>query len=180
MLPKPVACDTSLLSYFVHGGIFHILQVLFAGRLYVPPTVAAEAGRTPVVWEAVAGALRDGWLLRAHLSPEELAAAVRVRQNYGLDDGEAEAVALAARRGMVLIGDERPGRAAATSLGVLVTGSMGVLYKAVETGALTVDEADTAISRMRSARQWLPVQRYQDVKAFVDANPLRADWLKNL
>jgi predicted nucleic acid-binding protein len=81
---------------------------------------------------------------------------------------------------MVLIGDERPGRAAATSLGVLVTGSMGVLYKAVETGALTVDEADTAISRMRSARQWLPVQRYQDVKAFVDANPLRADWLKNL
>jgi len=55
---------------------------------------------------------------------------------------------------------------------------MGVLYKAVETGKLTVGEADRAIARMRAARQRLPVASCIQVKHSVEKNPTRAQWLK--
>ena len=180
MSPKPIACDTTLLSYFSHGGIFYVLRILFAGRLYIPPTVAGEAKKATSVGQEVAAALHDGWLVQVNMLPDELAVALQIRQGFGLDAGEAEVVALAANRGLVLVCDEKLGRAAAASLGVEVTGSMGVLYKAVETGKLTVVEADRAIALMRAARKRLPVQQYIQIKQFVEANPTRAEWLRNL
>lgn len=180
MSPKSIACDTTLLSYFAHGSIFDVLRMLFAGRLYVPPTVAGEAEQATPVGQEVAAALNAGWLVRVDMSPSELAVAQQIRQVFGLDAGEAEAIVLAATRGLILVCDEKLGRAAARSLGVQVTGSMGVLYKAVETGKLTVAEADRAIERMRAARQRLPVASYIQVKQFVEANPTRAQWLKSL
>ena len=179
MSPKLV-CDTTLLSYFSQGGIFHVLRLLFSGRLYIPPTVAVEAENATLVRQEVEAALRDGWLVRVNMLPNEVAAAMQIQQGFGLDAGEAEAIALAASRGLVLVCDEKPGRAAAANLGVAVTGSMGVLYKAVETGTLTVEDADRAIARMRAAQQRLPVEQYIQVKHFVEADPTRAEWLKSL
>lgn len=172
--------DTGPLSYCVAGEIFQVLKNLFAGRLYVPPTAISESRKAPQVGRAVVEALREGWLLETHLSLDELVLAEEIRETYGVHKGEAEALAVASVRGLVLICDEKAGRAAARELGIRVTGTMGVLYKAVESGLLTASEADLAIARMRAANQWVPVERYGDVKAFVEADPIRAEWLRNL
>jgi hypothetical protein len=47
-----------------------------------------------------------------------------------LDDGEAEAIALASELSAVLLIDEADGRAAAFALGVRVTGVVGILLAA--------------------------------------------------
>mgnify|MGYP000924639310 CR=1 FL=1 len=180
MSRESLIADTSLLSYWVAGGIFHTLKELVAGRLYVPPTVVRESSRTLLVRQAVTEALRDRWLLQTQLSPGELALAASISGRYGVHQGEAEALAVAATRGLVLICDEKAGRVAASALAVKATGSMGVLYKAVELGMLTALQADTAIAQMRTAKQWVPVKRYDDVRSHVEANPARAEWLRNL
>lgn len=57
---------------------------------------------------------------------------------------------------------------------------MGILYKAVELGVLAPQQADEAIAYMRAANQWVPVGRYGGVKAHVEADPARAEWLRSL
>lgn len=172
--------DTGPLSYCVAGGIFQVLKSLFAGRLYVPPKVISESQKATQVGRAVAEALQEGWLLATQLSFDEVALAVEIGETYGVHPGEAEALAVAATRRAVLICDDRAGRDAAKEMGVNVTGSMGVLYKAVESGILTPYKADMAIARIRAAKQRMPAERYGDVKAFVEADPVRAKWLRNL
>lgn len=147
MLRSALVSDTGSLSYFVAGGIFGVLRDLFTGRLYVPPTVVSESCGATQVGSEVVTALRQGWLLEIPLSPDELALAVKIGETYGVDQGEAEAIALAFGRGWVLICNEKPGRAGAQDLGLKVTGSMGILYKAVELGILAPSQADTAIAR---------------------------------
>lgn len=180
MLHNALVSDTGPLSYFVAGRVFHVLRDLFAGRLYIPPTVVSESRGATEVGNAVAAALRGGWLLETQLSPDELALALGIGERYGVDQGEAEAIALASSRAWVLVCNEKPGRTAALDMGLKVTGSMGILYKAVELGVLAPQQADEAIAYMRAANQWVPVGRYGGVKAHVEADPARAEWLRSL
>jgi len=103
-----------------------ILRGVFR-RVLVPPAVFSELEVTSVRPGAVAlaDAVAQGWLRRAKIDR------VPARLGHALDPGEAEAIALAKQRGMLLLIDERRGRTAARleRVPIIGTGALFVVAK---------------------------------------------------
>ena len=103
------------------------------GLVFIPAAVLQELR----VDEALPGsaalrqALTHGWI---QVQAVEDRAPVQLLQRT-LDDGEAEAIALAAQaKAAWLLLDERDGRLAAKTLGLRVTGVLGILLRAKRDG----------------------------------------------
>jgi predicted nucleic acid-binding protein len=110
-----------------------LLEGLF-GQVLIPPAVhrellAKSGPESARLDEALLGLIEVTQL--PPLSPEVKTATLR------LDAGEKQVVALAyERKASLVIIDERLGRAAARRLGLEVTGLVGVLVRAKETGLI--------------------------------------------
>lgn len=117
--PVIVVSDTSPLIAFEQLGRAELLARLFS-KVLIPPAVRQETFKTlplPV------------WIEEHPLSQPLSALALRWR----LGAGEREALALALElQADLLLMDELPGRRAAISLGLKVTGTFGVLLRAKE------------------------------------------------
>ncbi|WP_236039629.1 hypothetical protein [Haloarcula salinisoli] len=64
-----------------------------------------------------------------------------------LDPGEAQAVAVAAAADGTVVTDDGDARSVATQRGIGLTGSIGLLVRFVEDGALRATTADTYLKR---------------------------------
>jgi predicted nucleic acid-binding protein len=118
-----VVSDTSPLTALLQIGKAEILTQLFS-EVLIPPAVHSELLREHAV-------LPD-WLRVK--TPAQIPLAV---SNAQLDAGETEALALALEiQADVLLIDERKGRAAARAVGLKVTGLLGCLILAKESGYL--------------------------------------------
>jgi predicted nucleic acid-binding protein len=130
----PVASNTSPLLNLAIIGHLSLLHQQF-GEIWIPPAVINELrpGEDLPGSHVVREAIEAGWLRVEQVAQ---AALVKVLQR-DLDDGEAEAIALALQVGAdwVLL-DEREGRRIAKSLGLKVTGVLGVLLRAKYAGQL--------------------------------------------
>ncbi len=130
-----VVSDASVLICL---GAVRQLQLLrqFHQEIIVPNAVWQEvtvaAASRPGAPEAVQ-ASQEGWLKVRSPNNRALVSALSTK----LDAGEAEAIALALELGAsLLLMDESDGRTEARSLGVPVTGTVGVLLRAKLTGAV--------------------------------------------
>ncbi|MEB3828369.1 DUF3368 domain-containing protein [Phormidium sp. CCY1219] len=76
----------------------------------------------------------------------------------GLDEGEKQAIALASTLAeeTILLLDDRSGRRVAQQLGFSTTGSIGVLLRLKQTGA--IENVGVLLSRMRERGYWLSDQ----------------------
>jgi predicted nucleic acid-binding protein len=70
---------------------------------------------------------------------------------------------VAAARGIVVLTDDRDARTVAGSLGVQVSGTLGVLSHLVEMGALAVNEADGLLTEMIRAGYRSPVASLTEI-----------------
>jgi len=135
---KVVVADTSPINYLVLIDCVEILRRLYA-RIVIPQEVLNELiaeGAPPQVaawiqnqpdWIDVRPAPLDGWL-----RPES--------NEWDLDPGEAAAIRLAmAEHDSLLLIDEAAGRALASRLGVVNTGTLGVLVAAARDGLVDRD-----------------------------------------
>lgn len=101
-----------------------LLEALF-GTVAIPPAVKVEV--TP-------GVPLPGWVEERSLAQPSSAQVLRAV----LDAGESEAIALALELSASrLLIDERAGRRLAQGLGLVVTGTLGVLYMAKRQGQLS-------------------------------------------
>lgn len=105
-----------------------LLEELF-GAVVIPPAVYAEVTCNPNLPGAYV-LEQASWLVVHEVSDQ--VAVQRLR--FWLDAGESEAIALAQELGALLLMDERRGRAAATALGLQVTGTVGILLAAKRRG----------------------------------------------
>jgi hypothetical protein len=95
--------------------------------------VTAACGSLPGA-QACVRAHQQGWLTVQTPGNHSLITHLKIT----LDAGEAQAIALAAELGAsLLLMDETEGRAAAQTLGLAVTGTLGVLLRAKRVGKLT-------------------------------------------
>lgn len=118
---EPAIADSTCLIGLERIGQLTLLPALFE-PLVVPPTVQEEFG---VVVD---------WLMVQAPTNAALVNALR----SAVDDGEAEALALAVEKGWRLVLDDRKARAWAKRLGVRVIGTAGILVRAKRQGLIPV------------------------------------------
>lgn len=136
-----IVSNTSPLTNLAVIGRLDLVRRQFAS-VRVPAEVWAEmlALPHPEGRRLLEQARDDGWLVVVELVDHRIASTLRLT---GLDVGESAAIALALELGASrLLMDERKGHAAATRLGVPVTGALGVLAAAKRLGQLTTSVAD--------------------------------------
>src|SRR5215471_812557 len=93
-------------------------------------------------------AMKDEWLTVARLTPGERASARRLIQTSRLDDGEAEALAIAKSRKIGIVIDDKEARTLAAALGIDHMGTAGVLLAAYAKGFLDLHELEDAVSAL--------------------------------
>ena len=129
-----VVSNTSPVSNLAIIGRLDVLRGQF-GVLNIPEAVWIELSRL----EHAAGKLAiekaraDGWLTVSRLSDRALASVL----TGSLDPGESEAISLVVGSGAeLLLMDESAGRATARGLGIVITGTLGVLLKEKQAGRI--------------------------------------------
>ncbi|RMF31365.1 MAG: DUF3368 domain-containing protein [Chloroflexi bacterium] len=132
-----VISDAGPLISLAEIGCFELLRALFA-KVYIPKAVYTEVvivGEGRPGAQEVREAIQEGWLEVVQAKESSTLALLRV----DLDDGEAEALALAtAFKASLLLMDERKGRIRAKAMGLSCIGTVGILLLARETG-VTLD-----------------------------------------
>ncbi len=118
-MSEPIVTDSTSLIGLERIGRLDVLPALFKPIL-IPPAVQMEFGIT-LPWLQVEAPADPG-----------LAVALKML----VDEGEAEAIALAYGRGYQLILDDRQARSVARNMGLSLIGTIGVLVKAKQAGMI--------------------------------------------
>ena len=130
----PAVGNTSPILNLAIIGQLDLLRQQF-GEVVIPPMVLQELRidtELPGV-ESIRLALQNRWLRVVELSNTDITRALR----RDLDNGEAEAIALALQLKLTtILIDEHDGRAAAKAMGLIPVGVLGVLLRAKRAGTL--------------------------------------------
>jgi predicted nucleic acid-binding protein len=158
--------DCCVVSNFALAGALGVLEELFRDRAFITDFVAAEvlrgiqAGHLRL--EAVLAAERHGWLRPTGLKTS------RERRLFGslsrsLGLGEASSLAVAKGRGFVFASDDRMARAEGAALAIPLTGTLGILVKAVRAGACDLRAADGYLGKMIKAGFFSPTGSLREI-----------------
>lgn len=154
--------DTNVLSNFALSGQLSLLQAIYPHSARCSGHVAAEvqsgfhAGHGGL--HQLSELLLDGW------PPEEHCSSFEERRLFALlsvslGKGESSCIALAACRGYVFACDDRLARREAERLNVSLTGTIGILIKAVMVGMIGFPKANTVLQKMIQSGFYSPVAR---------------------
>ena len=156
--PVAVLVDTTVLNNFAQVRRSDLLRRIYPEAV-VPPIVLAELtagerlGIVPLCdWT---------WLEIALLNEDESTQARRFPRELG--PGEAACLALAITRGLLLLTDDGGARALAGSLGIEISGTLGVLASLVREEALSLELADELLTEMRRRGYRSPVHSLSEV-----------------
>ena len=105
---------------------------------------------------SVRDALREGWILEVPLKTREEWSLFE-SLSVSLGQGEASSIALARERSLVFACDDKTARREAGILGVRLTGTLGMLLRAVREKLLVRKEADELLARMIKVGFYSPV-----------------------
>lgn len=125
--------DTSPLIFFSKINKLEVMRQIFY-QINIPKEVANEIqGKQDAAAEEI---LKANWIVTREVKNSSLVNALT--QEYGHDKGEVEAVILSRELGAnLLIVDDSAGRDLAMSYQIKITGTLGVLSVAKQTGLIT-------------------------------------------
>ena len=160
-----IVFDCCAVSNFALAGGLGILESRYRNKAYITDFVSAEilrgiqSGHARL--EAISKAVEAGWLKETGLrSGKERGLFETLSVSLGL--GEASSIAVAKRRGFRFASDDRVARAAAARLGVPLTGTPGVLAKAVRTGVCDLRTADAYLEKIIESGFFSPVRSVRE------------------
>jgi len=162
-----IVFDTCVISNFALAGGLGILEGLYRDKARITDVVSLEilrgiqSGHTRL--ESIPTAIRAGWLKEVRLKTgRERALFEGLSVSLGL--GEASSLAVAKARGLVFASDDQAARAEAARLGVALTGTVGILLRAVRKGACDVRAADGYLAGMIDAGFSSPVRSLREMR----------------
>ena len=161
-------CNSGPLIHLAMIGRLDLLESLF-GWVVIPRTVKIEVvgqGKEEGMADAflVEGEIENRWIV---VEDNIDGGAKGLADSAGIESGEAEAIMLARSERCLVLLDDLAGRRFAIGLGLEVTGSIGVLVRAVKVGLMSRDEGLEALEKLARV-MWLSVGVYGDVRKVVE------------
>ncbi len=152
-----VVSDSSPLIHLAKIGRLELLRLLF-GEVLVPEAVYRECVIEGGEREDARRIAEARWIRVLKIRDERLRK-VLARE---LDEGEAEAIVLALEEGadLVLL-DEREARRVARSLGLKVTGTVGILMRARREGM--IEDLRRELDRLLKSGFWISEDLYERI-----------------
>ena len=152
--------DNCVLSNFALSGSLNIIKRLYANHSYITDFVMAENIKGLLKGykglSKIKEAIRERWLKEVTLkSVEEKTFFESLSVSLGF--GEASSIAVAKIRGFVFACDDKAARKEAALLGVRLTGTVGILIKAVRKRIIDRDKANEILHRMIAYGFYSPV-----------------------
>jgi predicted nucleic acid-binding protein len=146
--------NTTVISNFAAVGRLDLLKRVH-GRLHLPNEVYEEIldgleegyGFYAAIEGQIYPFAEEGWMELVSMRDEE---EFRLFQSLPrrLHHGEASCLAIAQHRKWAFLSDDKLARKSARSLGIVVSGTLGVLAQAVKRQLVTVEEADKLLGEM--------------------------------
>lgn len=159
-MPEIIFDCCCILNFALTDSLF-ILKNLYSRSASVTNFVAAEVlrgiqqGHSELM--KIQAALKEGWLQETSLSSQkEKSFFETLSVSLGL--GEASSIAVAKSRGFVFASDDRAARREAGLMDVKLTGSLGILKKAVRHKLITQNEGSRILAKMIEAGFYSPIE----------------------
>jgi predicted nucleic acid-binding protein len=181
---SPIIFDNTVLSNFALAQIFDVLQRLYTGRAFVGKAVQREiqAGidsvstsaslKNRTKLEEINKALEDGWLQTPsdEVNPNDDAVELRLNLEYSqrFGAGESEAMAIARHRNWVFASDDGSARKFAQERGIRLTGTLGILIKAVKNKTLCLSLADAIHAQMMDEGYRSPLSYENGISTYLN------------
>ncbi|MCC7201177.1 MAG: DUF3368 domain-containing protein [Nitrospirae bacterium] len=164
-----IILDACVLSNFALSHSLHILRSCYKDHAYVSSFVTVENLKGILSGYRELGeirkALADEWLIEVSLDDTKEKAFFE-NLSVSLGAGEASSIAIAKVRGFVFASDDRVARREAELLGVPVTGTVGILYKAAKMKLITLRKADNILNRMIEKGIYSPVKSLRELTEY--------------
>jgi predicted nucleic acid-binding protein len=161
-----IVFDTCVLSNFALSDSLHIIKNFYGNSSYITDFVSAENLRGILKGYSglsrVTEAIKEGWLKEITLSGTKEKALFE-SLSVSLGFGEASSIAVAKTRRYVFACDDRVARRESGLLGVKLTGTMGILVKAVKKKIINAKESDAILNRMVSNGFYSPINSIRDM-----------------
>jgi len=161
-----VVFDCCVISNFTLSGSLSILQNMYSGASYITNFVSAEISRGTQSGHGelalVKKALKDDWLKEIILEAQEEKALLETLF-VSLGFGEASSIAVAKMRGFMFACDDKVARREAKLLGIKLTGTIGILAKAVKKEIIDIRIADVYLKKLISQGFYSPVASISEI-----------------
>ena len=155
-----IVFDCCVISNFALSGSLSLLKRMFSGTSYITNFVSAEISRGMqgghIELVSVKEALKTGWLKEIALEKEEEKALLD-KLSISLGFGEASSIAIAKMRGYLFASDDKAARREAYHLGIALTGTIGILAKAVKKKIVNAKTADSYLKGMKTHGFYSPI-----------------------
>jgi predicted nucleic acid-binding protein len=159
--------DACVLSNFAHSDSLGVLKELYDGHIYLTDFVYAEIlrgiqkGHSPLL--EVKSGLREGCFKKVALRTKgENEDFERLSESLGL--GEASSIAIAKHRRFVFASDDLAARREAGRFGVALTGTLGILLRAVSRTIIETKDADRILKKMIEHGFFSPVRSVTEIR----------------
>lgn len=181
---SPIIFAYSVLSNFTQAQIFHVLRRLYADRAFVSKAVRREikAGiasscnsaslRNLAKQQAINQVLQEGWVRSPNdeLSSDDEVVELRLCMEYRkrFSAGESEAMAIARTRNWVFASDDGTAKRFARERGIRVTGTLGILTKAVKSNVICSSVANKMYSQLIEEGYNLKLSYQNSISSFLN------------
>jgi predicted nucleic acid-binding protein len=162
-----IVFDSCVLSNFALTGSFSIIRTLYPGTAAVTDFVNAEITKGLQLRHAklieIKSAIQQGLIEEISLvSPKEKALFENLSTSLGC--GEASSIAAAKERNLIFASDDKVARREAVRLGVKLTGTLGILKKAVTAKIISAKEADAILNKMTATGFYSPIKSIKEIR----------------
>lgn len=163
---REVIFDNCVLSNFALSDSLYIVKKLYQGVSYITDFTAAENMRGIAqgygALEKFREALREGWIREVTLNSNKEKALFE-SLSVSLGSGEASSIAAAKVRGFIFACDDKAARREAALLQVALTGTLGILARAVKEKIISVQNADDVLNLMIKHGFYAPVSSMREI-----------------
>lgn len=167
VIPDVILCmDTCVLSNFALSRSIFILQSCYNRQVYITSFVMAEIlkGLRKGYKELseIKMALSEGWLIETPLmntKEKDLFETI----STSLGSGEASSIAVAKNRGLTFASDDMAARREAALLNVPLTGTIGILVRAVNSRIITPQRGEIILTNMKEHGFYAPVESLKKI-----------------